>query len=99
MGYYINHTADGKKLPQTGKAAFILANIEGSKIIPRPEKFEADLVCIVENEKNAWSKQFDAAGYAFSALEMNHFLRPDSGKQRPRTWMIVPGAKDLAKEF
>ncbi len=87
MGYYINNI-NGALLPSIGKAQAILSLIDGAKKIPPPDRFQADLVCVVVNGP------FDAAAYAYSTEEMEVFLQE---KRRPTQWLIVPGAKELAK--
>ena len=88
MGRYINELADGTRLPAKGKAEFLFKNVNGSILMGEPKEFEENLVCVVSNGA------FDAAGYAYSEDEMNEFKRPDG---RHKWWMIVPGAKELAK--
>lgn len=87
MGYYINKIND-QRLPDKGKADFILKNIPGSKTISEPDVFKDDIVCVVYN------RHFDAAGYAYDSDEMNAFKYPDG---RNKTWMIVPNAKKYAE--
>lgn len=90
MGLYINNI-NGIAPPENGKVIFILQNVLGSKIIPQPTEFVENLVCVVDNRPY---DTFDAAAYAYSEAEMNHFKRPDD---RKKTWLIVPGAKYLAE--
>lgn len=88
MGYYIDRV--GKTpLPYKKKADAILSLVEGVKEIAPPTKFEADLVCVVENPF------FDAAGYAFDECEMEDFKYPHD--HRPKRWLIVPGAAELSR--
>lgn len=87
MGYYINSLADTTLLPATGKAQFLIEKA-GAKLIDPPSVFIEDLVCVVENGF------FDAAGYAFCEEEFEVFSTPDG---RPKKWLIVPNAKELAK--
>jgi hypothetical protein len=89
MGFYINEI-NGKEAPSRLKVGFVLKEVPGAKSINPPTEWQEDLVCVVHNGA------FDAAGYAFDENEMNAFLAPDYGSQRPRTWLLVPGAKDLA---
>ena len=86
--YYINEL-NGKTPPNIGKVKFILENVEGSHTIPTPKEWREGLVCVVNNGP------FEAAAYAYNEPEMNEFKEPGSG--RPRQWMLVPGAKELAK--
>ena len=51
-------------------------------------EYQPNLVCVVDNGF------FAAAGYAYSNAEFKEFLRDDG---RPKTWLIVPNAKELAK--
>lgn len=88
MGFYIN-TINGKEAPRKNKADFILANAYGAQLIDPPTEWQQGLVCVVDNGV------FDAAGYAFSPEEMQVFLAPDMGMQRPRQWLLVPEAKAL----
>lgn len=89
MGYYINEI-NGEEAPNKGKADFILARAYDAQLLPAPPtEWQEGLVCIVDNGV------FDAAGYAYDENEMQAFLRPDSGKQRPRQWLLVPEAKAI----
>lgn len=87
MGYYIDHLPDGTRLHNRYKAAQLIMCIDEAIAIPEPDKFIPDLVCVVNNGP------FDAAGYAYSEEEMNHFKLPDD---RPKQWLIVPGAAELS---
>ena len=74
-------------LPAKDKAD-VLIN-EGSKLLPKaPEKWEPNLVCVLENG------MFDAAGYVFDQNELEAFTFPD---RRRRTWLIVPNAAVRAR--
>lgn len=85
MGYYINQI-NGKILPTKNKAQFLLEN--GAKKIEGDLKFQENLVCVVENFL------FDAAGFAYSEMEMDSFNNPYD--KRPKTWLIVSDAAKLA---
>ena len=90
MGMYINYMPDGTPLPPTGKAR-MLKSIEGAKVVTinaSPPAFEENLVCIVDNGL------FEAAGYAFDREEFEAFCYDDG---RPRIWLSIPNAKDIAK--
>lgn len=87
MGWYINEI-NGEDIPSLRKVQFILENAPDAKIIDPPTEWQEGLVCVVHNGA------FDAAGYAFDEDEMRVFLAPDYDVQRPRTWMIVPNAKE-----
>lgn len=86
MGYYINQI-NGKVLEPTAKAQQLIR--EGATLVTEPITFQENLVCVVQNGF------FDAAAYAHSEKEMEHFLIPDG---RPKTWLIVPNA-DLLSGF
>lgn len=88
MGYYLNQLPNGEPLPSLGKADKLLSSIEGTKEIPEPNEWEEDIVCVVSNGP------FEAAAYAFNEREMSEFARPDG---RPKRWLKVPKAKELAK--
>lgn len=87
MGYYINELPDGTKLPAQGKVTALIEKV-GAVLIPPPNSFKEDLVCVVDNGP------FEAAGYAFSEDEFKVFAEIDN---RPTKWLIVPNAKELAK--
>lgn len=83
MGYYIN----GIGTSYEAKIAN-LKDMYDAKIIDKPTEWEENLVCVVDNGV------FAAAGYAYDEREMNVFLG-ECG--RPKTWLKVPNAKELAK--
>lgn len=85
MGYYINELKDGKKLPNLGKASFLIENARAEKTTP---SFKKNLVCVVNNGP------FDAAAFCYCENEFAVFNHPDG---RPKTWLIVPDAEELAK--
>lgn len=87
MGFYIN-AINGKEAPSRRKVEFILQNAPGAKVIEPPTEWQQGLVCVVHNGA------FDAAGYAYNEDEMRVFLAPDYDLQRPRTWLLVPNAKE-----
>lgn len=88
MGMYIN-AINGLPAPATGKVDFLLTNAPGTIILSAPpEEWRNDLVCVVDNGL------FDAAGYAYDANEMEAFKYPNN---RPKTWLMVPNAKNYAK--
>lgn len=82
MGYYINTNLKGEILPKKKVDALVA---DGAIIIPTPNEFIPNLVCVVHN------LMFDAAGYAYSKEEMERFLFYDG---RARTWLIVANAAD-----
>lgn len=92
MGYYINSLPNGQDLGRLGKAEILLNKIEGAKEIPAPDQWQEDLVCVVENVR--FDGSFEAAIYAYSPSEMEYFKQDDGRKKK---WLIVPGAKNLAK--
>lgn len=88
MGKYINEMPDGTRLPSLGKAEALM-NIKGAILLGKaPTEWEEGLVCVVDNGS------FEAAGYAYSPEEMEAFKYHD---HRRKHWLIVPGAKDIAK--
>lgn len=87
MGYYINQLKNRQPLPALDKALFMVENIEGVKIIPKPTEFVENLVCVVENGP------FDAAAYCYDENEFDVFALNDG---RRKTWMIIPNAKEIA---
>jgi len=89
MGFYINQI-NGKDVPRFEKASFIIQNVAGARLIEPPTEWQEGLVCVVDNGN------FEAAAYAFNEHEMKVFLATDSDyDQRPRTWLLVPGAKEI----
>lgn len=99
MGRYINSLDPNSRdweLPAVGKVKELL-KVPGSRIMHftwianiSKETFPKDLVCVVDNGN------FEAALYCYDYIEFRHAL-PHMGDDRPRTWMIVPGADKLAK--
>lgn len=87
MGYYINELPNGQKLPSKGKVNKLLT-IEGAELIDEPEEWEEDIVCVVDNGP------FEAAAYAYNENELRVFSYPDG---RPKKWLKVPNAKQIAK--
>ena len=86
MGYYINKVK-GETAPTTDKAEFLRAHA-AAREIPRPSALCPDLVCVVSNGF------FDAAAYVYSPAELAEFSQDTD--PRPRKWLIVPGAAELA---
>lgn len=86
MGYYINHTSDGKHIG-TNYSSKVASLINAGAKRTDGSKFEENLVCVVDNGL------FAAAGYVFSEDEYKEFSRPDG---RERTWLIVEDAKKLS---
>jgi hypothetical protein len=81
MGFYIETDSPVCKAQQ------IIAN-HGGEIIPRPEKWEKGIVCVVSNG------YFEAAGYAYDEREFEQFSHPDG---RPRQWVRMDD--ELAQEL
>lgn len=86
MGKYINEDSKGKAFSLHNKAQMLVA--DGATVIDVPEKFEEDLVCVVDNGP------FQAAAYAFDQKEMDLFKQPDG---RIKVWLKYKHAKSLAK--
>jgi hypothetical protein len=82
MGIYLNYDSNGNELPTIGKAEALIK--DGAKKIYEPEKFQKNLVCVVENGL------FDAAAYAYSEEEFNYFrkIQKNGSDTRPYTWLI-----------
>lgn len=87
MGYYLNEMPNGEKLPASGKVQKLLM-IDGAELIEEPQDWEENIVCVVDNGP------FEAAAYAYSKNELEVFKYPDG---RPKKWLKVPGAKEIAK--
>lgn len=81
MGYYIN----GIGTSFAEKIANLKSKHNG---VVTTAEFKEDLVCIVDNGFMA------AAGYCFDKDEFEAFKHDDG---RPKYWMVVPNAKELAK--
>lgn len=88
MGKYINQLPDGTMMPTHHKALNILNQIPGSKVIPKPDTFVEDLVCVVDNGP------FEAAAYCDSPNEFRRFTR--IGDDRSKIWMTVPNVDKIA---
>lgn len=84
MGYYINSTSKGVRLPAKGKANQLI--FDGAKRVKN--EFQENLVCVVDNGP------FEAAAYAFSEDEFNAFNDPDDN--RNKEWLVYPHAKSLS---
>lgn len=84
MGYYINQNSKGEALDPQEKAKQLIA--DGAEVTDAT--FKENLVCVVKNG------MFDAAGYCFNEQEMKAFQDPSD--YRPKTWLIVPNAKELS---
>jgi len=85
MGYYINETSRGIQLPASGKARVLISD---GAVRVAPE-FQPNLICVVDNGL------FEAAGYCYSEEEFKVFNDPNDW--RPKTWLVHPDAKKLAK--
>lgn len=85
MGYYINETSKGIALSPRGKVETLLE--DGAKIVEA--EFQPNLICVVDNGF------FEAAGYCYDEDEFGVFN--DSSDIRPKTWLVHPKAKELAK--
>lgn len=84
MGYYINYNSKEIALPAKGKADALIA--DGAKEVDG-NKFEENLVCVVQNG------HFDAALYC-DANEFDFIKRfPDP---RPKRWVVYEQAKTLS---
>lgn len=84
MGKYINITSNQEPLPALGKAEKL---IEDGATLSRPE-WQENLVCVANNGF------FECAAYCYSESEFQAFIYPDG---RPKTWLIYPHAKELAR--
>jgi hypothetical protein len=85
MGYYINENSKGEPAPAIGKAKFLMA--DGATPIQQPDKFQAHLVCVVDNGL------FEAAGFVFDEREFEDWGYPD---QRRRQWLLYEHASNLS---
>jgi len=88
MGKYINEDSKGEALG-TSFAQKVMGLITDGAEEVHAEKFEPNLVCIVDNG------MFAAAGYAFDEDEFKEFKNHTGG--RTTRWFIYPHAKKLAK--
>jgi len=86
MGYYINKPKNGefKSASYNDKIAGL---IEDGAVITTGDKFEENLVCVVNNGP------FSAAAYCYSEAEFQAFKHPDG---RPKTWLIYNEAKEMS---
>ena len=94
MGFYINHTSSGIRLPDCNKATLIL--MDGAEEISEPKEFVDNLVCIVENGPfDTFSgTAFDAALYCYNEKEFLVASNPDD--HRRKRWFIYPHAAKLS---
>lgn len=81
MGFYIEKTTKGERLPTVGKAQALVAAGDATLLPEQPKQFVENLVCVVANGF------FDGAGYCYSPEEFARFARPDN---RHKVWLIVP---------
>lgn len=88
MGYYINTTSKGEILAPFNKVEKLVQ--DGATIISSPTEFQENLVCVVRNA------MFEAAGYAYSEREMEHFQYSEFEDGRERTWLIYKHAAKLS---
>lgn len=85
MGYYVNYDSKGNLLQNHTKTEQLIE--DGAIAIPPPTAWREGLVCVVDNVT------FQAVGYAFSAEEMNEFLRPT---RRPTQWLLYTPASKIS---
>ena len=86
MGRYINQNSNGARLPNCGKADYII--LDGGVEISEPKEWCENLVCVVENGP------FDAALYCVDKGEYRAATNPND--HRPKRWIIYPKASELA---
>lgn len=82
MGYYINAPEMGNSFAE--KVQFLKDKHQATETTA---EFKPDLVCVVDNF------MFAAAGYCYNEAEFEEF----SKTTRPKKWLIVPNAKELAQ--
>lgn len=85
MGYYIQvpkNTGKADQLVALHGASFLESDPVWSDV---PE--DKALICVVDNGP------FEAAGLCYSADELEAFVMPDTGSQRPRTWLLMDKTK------
>ena len=81
MGYYINGIGSSYQEK--------IQNLKALGAQITDASYKPDLVCVVNNGP------FAAAAYCYSEGEFQAFNDPTDN--RPRTWLVVPDAKELAK--
>jgi hypothetical protein len=89
MGTYINKDSSGIELSATCKSE--LLQLDGATVIPKPDKWVENLVCVVNNYN-----MFEAAAYVDSPGEFEAFNQPDD--DRTKTWLIYPNVKQALKK-
>ena len=84
MGYYI-------EVPENKGKAQQLVDLHGARILDKKPTFhevasDKAIICVLDNGP------FEAAGYAFSEMELEDFAFPDG---RPKTWLVMDKALTL----
>jgi hypothetical protein len=85
MGYYI-------EVPKNKNKAEQIVELFGGEIVSMPNAFsdipeDKALIVVVDNGP------FEAAGLAFNESEFKEFTAPDSGRQRPRKFVLMDKEK------
>jgi len=88
MGYYVNEDSKGNDLPHSYEARIAALKADGATEVDG-KQFQENLICVVDNDA------FSAAGYCYSPSEHDYFL--NDGSSRPKTWLVHPEAKKIAK--
>lgn len=93
MGYYINHTENGKHIGHSYTEKYnSLTKIMGATIIHEPIQWSEGIICLVDNGA------FAACGYCYSPGELEYFKNSFKGAdKRKHTWFHLSNAKELAK--
>jgi len=89
MGKYINEDSKGIAFGASAKSKLDGLVNDGAKVIPQPDTFQENLVCVVDNGP------FGAAGYCDSPEEFQVFTSPTD--YRPKTWLIYEHAEAVAQ--
>jgi hypothetical protein len=89
MGKYINADSKGNPMGAAAKSKVDMMVADGAQIIPQPQTFQPNLVCVVDNGP------FGAAAYAYNEAEFKEFTRESD--YRSKTWLIYEHAETLAE--
>lgn len=88
MGKYVNQTSKTNRVG-TSYAEKCKALLEdGATLIKKPEKFQKNLVCVIDN---GWMA---AAGYVYNEGEFQAFTDPND--DRPKSWFIWDKVEQFA---
>jgi len=87
MGKYVDQTTKGQ-VGASFEAKCKALLEDGAIIVPKPDKFIPNLVCVIDNG------YFGAAGYMYSESEFKKFADPSD--TRPKRWFVWDKVEQFA---